>query len=276
MEDKDMGEAKRRKAAARGRTWATGVIEVIANGVDCFMWSGTRRQAIKLQRRYLDAVNLLPIGAHSYAKRAAGYLMAYGMPKAGDPDLRPSNHGARWDQLDIDFYKVAVLWLALREHVPSAGAGVKLEDVFVGIVLVVSFKGDKDLLLADTAHELSGHSLEGRGDVGHVEPGTPMAKDQFEMMVGVIDGHHRLNPRDAVSMTNGELFALAGKPLPADEAFAGELIYLPRIPLDAAEAAAMTAMMTVFADTTRPNEIRTYAGYTNEELCGGKPHVLVR
>ena len=39
----------------------------------------------------------------------------------------------------------------------------------------------------------------------------------------------------------------------------------------------MLAMMTVLADGCDPSFlIKTYTAYTNEELSGGKPHVLVR
>jgi hypothetical protein len=97
-----MGEAKRRAANSPGhkhpgsRSWAIGTIDVIANGVPYFSWRGTRHEAAALQKRYLDIVDTLGLRARSYALRAAGYLMAYGMPKKGDVDRRPSNHGGRW------------------------------------------------------------------------------------------------------------------------------------------------------------------------------------
>ena len=276
-----MGEAKQRRAAEQRRqaieatrSWAMGSITVVANNVECFGWIGTKREAIELQKRYLDAVDaLMPISAHSYAKRAAGYLMAYGIPKAGDVDLRPSNHGNRWDQIDIDLYKAAILWLALRESVPNTGQ--KLEDVFVGKTLVVMFSGDKDRILADTGRELGGHSLAGRQDAGHVNPGAPLPEDQFQMMAGVRDHNYRLDPRLAVSMKQSDLFARAGKPLlhKRDD----DVIYVPRIPLDQTEADAMLCMMTICADATDPSAgVRTYAGYTEQELLRGKPGVRLR
>ena len=52
-----MGEAKRKARHQAGRSWAEGKISVIANEVHCFDWSGTREDAIELQKRYLAAVN---------------------------------------------------------------------------------------------------------------------------------------------------------------------------------------------------------------------------
>jgi hypothetical protein len=74
---------EREGKAMTARTWAMGAIKVVANDVDCFEWSGTKQEAVALQQAYFDATNaLLPISeirerpsAHSYAKRAAGYLM---------------------------------------------------------------------------------------------------------------------------------------------------------------------------------------------------------
>jgi len=263
------------------RTWAMGAIKVVANDVECFEWSGTKQEAVALQQAYLDTTNALlsisgireRLSAHSYAKRAAGYLMAYGMPKAGDADLRPSNHGNRWNQTDIDLYKSAILWLALREHIPNTGQ--KLEDVFVGKALVVMFNGDRERILADTARELGGESFAGRKDAGHVDPGTPLAEDQFQMMVAVLDHDYRLDPRDAVSMLTSDLCALAGKPL-SDSTIASEPIYVPRIPIDATEADAMLRMIVVTTDATNPSaRVKTYAGYTDKELSGGRPYVRV-
>jgi hypothetical protein len=83
-----------------------------------------------LQRRYLDIANTFsPVGAFSYATRAAGYVACYGMPQVGEPDLRPSNHGQRWDAQEIEVYKQALLWRALCEHVPNTGE--RVEDFFV-------------------------------------------------------------------------------------------------------------------------------------------------
>ena len=56
----------------------------------------------------------------------------------------------------------------------------------------------------------------------------------------------------------------------------GDLVYVPRIPLDAAEADAMLRMMTITVDATQPvpdpsnfdpeSALKTYAGYTDQEL----------
>jgi hypothetical protein len=57
---------------------------------------------------------------------------------------------------------------------------------------------------------------------------------------------------------------------------------VPRIPRDAAEADAMLQILRVMADTTAPgtetaeDAIRSYAGYTNDELLCGRPAVIVR
>src|SRR5215831_18530409 len=115
-----MGEAKRR------RETATGTLMVGANSERRFEWTGTRADSIALQKRFLQAAEFFPHGAQSYAWRAAGYLIVFGLPKAGDPDQRPSRLGETWEQNEIDAYKAAVLWLALREHVPDTGN--KLED----------------------------------------------------------------------------------------------------------------------------------------------------
>jgi hypothetical protein len=65
------------------------------------------------------------------------------------------------------------------------------------------------------------------------------------MKIGVGDRPPRIDPRDAKAMTEAELFALAGHPLPVGSPIAGKSIYVPRIPIDAAEAMAMLDMMTI-------------------------------
>ena len=45
-----MGEAKRKKALAATRTWAKGSIKIEANEQSCFEWTGTKDEAIKLQK----------------------------------------------------------------------------------------------------------------------------------------------------------------------------------------------------------------------------------
>jgi hypothetical protein len=103
-----------------------------------------------------------------------------------------------------------------------------------------------------------------------------LAEDQFQMMVAVRDHNYRLNPRDAVTIPNADLFALAGESLPPDNLCADEPIYVPRIPIDAAEAKAMLAMQIIITDATNPSTgVKTYAGYTDKELSGGRPYVRV-
>jgi hypothetical protein len=95
------------------------------------------------------------------------------------------------------------------------------------------------------------------------------------MMVAV-QHNYRLDPRSAVSIPLADMLALAGGPIAVDHRFANDLIYVPRIPTDATEADAMLRMMTVSADATNPSAgVKTYAGYTDEELSGGRPYVRV-
>jgi hypothetical protein len=248
---------------AAPRTWATGAIKIAANDRDCFDWSGTRAQAIEKEKIFLDITNRLGLNAHSYAKRAAGYLMAYGMPQAGEPDMRPSNLGKSWDSVDVELYKLAILWLVLREHIPNTG--LKVEDVFVGKSLLAAFNGDPKEILDETLRELNGQ---------------PFSGEEFKMMVGVL-GDCPLDPATAVTMAEKDILALANHPL-ADE-FGDTPIYVPRIPHDAAEAKAMLEMATIFTDMTDPVAlanpeagIKHYAGFTDDELRRGKPAVRVR
>jgi hypothetical protein len=105
-----MGESKQKKARARGRSWATGAITVVANDVECFRWSGTRQEAVDLQKRFLETMNMAGFSASSHADRMVGYLGAFDMPAAGMPDQRPSNFGRPWDQIDVELFKAAILW----------------------------------------------------------------------------------------------------------------------------------------------------------------------
>ena len=79
-----------------------GSLRIEANGELCFEWNGTRDDAIELQRLYLrgqrrgQGNQTHRAQAESTGKRAAGYLMAFGMPRVGDPDRRPSSLGADW------------------------------------------------------------------------------------------------------------------------------------------------------------------------------------
>ncbi len=256
-----MGEAKRKARQQAGRPWAQGSLKVVANKVECFDWRGTRDDAVALQKQYLAAVNTLGVDAQSYGRRAAGYLMAFGPPKVGEPRLTPSGFGEPWAEVDVDLNKGAVLWSVLREHIPNTGA--KVEDVFVGKKLLAMFNGDREAILAETERE---------------RRGEPFSGDDFQMMVAVLSENYPLDPAEAVAMSEEEFCELAyGKGLPDR---AGE-IYLPRIPHDGTEALAMAKMLTILADTTEPvadpkDSIRTYAGYTDAELMRGKPGVRVR
>jgi hypothetical protein len=259
-----MGEAKRRRRPAIEpsiRTWAKGALIIEAGGKRGFEWNGTRQDAVNLQKRYLDIVNQMPISAQSYAERVAGYLMVYGMPQVGDPDLRPSNFGAPWSADEIELNKIAILWSALHEHVPNTG--LKLEDVFVGKQMLVRFEGDATAILQDTARELNGQPLSG--------------KARGSMMAAVLDEDYKLDPSDAISMRGADLWAMLGRES-APEKLSDELFYLPRIPLDADEAKAMMQMLTVCADLTNEEKriVGTYAGYTDDELRRGRPAVFVR
>ena len=176
-----MGEAKRRRAAAdTPRSWATGLIKVTVNGVEAFEWSGTRDEAVDLQKRYLAAVAIAsPFSVESFAARSAGYLITYGMPKAGDLDRRPSSLGSLWAQGDIDVLRASILWAALHEHIPNSGQ--KLDGAFVGKVIVVEFSGDARSMLEETARELCGQ---------------PFSGEKFQMMVAVLDDDYRLDPNN--------------------------------------------------------------------------------
>src|SRR4051794_31556141 len=263
-----MGEAARRKAVGNytftGRSWATGRIEVVANDVPCFSWQGTRQDMADVMANYETTAAANGWPPESYAKRAAGYLMLYGMPAVGDADRRPSNHGQRWDQLNADAYRMAILWLTLRETVPDTG--YPLVNMVVGKAVVVLFSGDRQGLLEDTWREMAG---------------KPFSGDEFQMMVGISDPDLRLDPDKAVAMHERDLLTMAGKQVSANHP--DDMIYVPRIPVDAAEADAILKMMTVFLDATRAapgidpkSLIRTYAGYTEEELRRDQPIVRIR
>jgi hypothetical protein len=229
-----------------------------------FSWQGTRQDMADIMASFKATAAAHGWSPESYAKRAAAYLMLYGMPAVGDADRRPSNHGHRWDDINVAAYRMAILWLALRETVPDTG--YPLINMVVGKAVVVAFSGDRQGLLDDTVREISGQ---------------PFSGDEFEMLVGVRDHDVRLDPDEAVAMPERELLTMAGKQVPANHP--DDMIYVPRIPVDAAEADAMLKMMTVFMDATRAapgidpkSLIRTYAGYTEEELRRDQPIVRIR
>ena len=253
-----MGEARRKARHQAGRAWAKGAIKVVANGVECFDWNGTREDAVDLQKRYLAAVNGLGLDARSYAKRAAGYLMVFGAPKAGEPRLMPNGFGAPWESVDVEMNRNAVLWLALREHIPNTGN--RLEDVFVGKSLVVMFTGDREALLEETERE---------------QRGQKFTNEQFQMMVAVLNERYLLNPDDAVGVLEADLYRLARGHCP--DGFGEDTIHVPRIPRDATEANAMMETFTLLSDATKPSaDSKLYAGYTEAELLRGGVGVSVR
>ena len=171
------------------RTWAQGSISVVANDHDCFRWPGTYQDAIELQKRWLaECDQIYALGAQSVARRAAGYMMVHGMPVPGDVDLRPSHAGEKWSLAEVEVYKRAVLWLALREHVPNTGT--KLEDVFVGKQIVVCFKGDHAEILAQTRTETITDA-----DLDDCNKPSLTGAGEFTMIVGVDKDYFRLDPK---------------------------------------------------------------------------------
>jgi hypothetical protein len=255
----------------------TGSIKVVANDVECFTWQGTYQDAVALQRRWLDeSFQIYTNSTESSAKRAAGCLMAYGMPKPGDVDMRPSHASQRWTAEEIEIYKRAVLWLALHEHVPSE-PGKKLEDVFVGKQVVVWFNGDRDELLAQTKAE-----TESGADLSDCNRPSITGADEFQMVVGV-EGSIRRDWPDAYTMSAKEFFALAGKPVPPH--MAGGVIYMPLWPetRDHVNQLLEVNGVAVFVDATDSIDIndpvgstlKVCVGFTNRELQQGRPAVIV-
>jgi hypothetical protein len=193
----------------------------VANDVECFDWSGTRQDAVDLQRGYLDVVNSMGINARSCAARAAGYLMVFGPPRVGEPRLSPTGFGAPWESADVELNRRAILWLPLREHVPDTGE--RVEDIFVGMELVVMFPGAREKILAETARK---------------QRGQPFTGGEFQMAVGVLDEGYRLDPAAAVCMNEGDFLAVAGAG--GEVSARDRSIYVPRIPYDATEARPMS------------------------------------
>lgn len=251
-----MGEAKRKARLATVRTWARGAIKIVANNVECFDWSGTREDAADLCNSFLAtlAANHVQISADSYARRAAGYLMAFGVPKEGEPDLRPSNFGQHWTCTEITMQRWAILWMAMQERIPTTGE--RIEDFFVGKSMFVPLDVNREQILEETARE---------------QEGKPFTGGEFQMKVGVADYNYALDPSKAICMSEADLFSLAkGEPYPAGLRDDG--VYVPRLPRDAAEANAMFGTYTITLDATVPWDgigeppMRNYAGYTEAEL----------
>ena len=235
----EMADLATRQAEQRTpRTWAKGQLIVTANGVECFNWIGTQGDAVALQKSYLDQLNAAaPIPAKEYADQAVySMIMHGGPPQIGEKDLTAD---------DVELIRDAVLWLALREHIPDTG--LKIEDALANLVLEARFTGDRD-------------------KIGRAKRGEEVDFLEFELLVVPRDDY-RLNPSEAVSISGRELFAIVdleqsvlGDPPP---------FYVPRVPLDADEGREMMQMMTTcaVANPTGPEDAtRFYLGYTTDEL----------
>jgi hypothetical protein len=283
------------------RSWAKGAFTVFANDVECFSWTGTKQDAIDVQKyclehlgsgRLEETVGALGIPPDIYAAQAASYLIAYGVPAAGDADRRPSGlfdpQYQRWSAGEALCFRYAILRAALRERASDAGhdAGQRIEDVFAGKRFEIRFKGDqaKNRASMVRAQQQRGESS------GNDNEGDSAGEDSsVRMRLTELDEPYLLDPREAVCMPYRDLLALAGRQIadPTSDPASGsvpeqtlpetapetlpEVVYVPRIPIDAAEAEAMLRMTTTLAggnaatDPAIP-EARTYAGYTSAEL----------
>jgi len=97
-----------------------------------------------------------------------------------------------------------------------------------------------------------------------------------ERLSGYVRGEQRRDPANAIAMRYADFMRLLTKEVPPE--MRDDVIYVPRIPHNAAEAAAMASMMTIFCDMTGPPDQaqpRTYAGYTDDELRRNRPAVIV-
>ena len=190
-----MGEAARRKAVGNrtftGRSWAIGRINVVANDVPCSAGgnppghgrchgelrndrSGERLAAGELcqaRRRLPDA------------PRDAGCRRCRSAAQQSRPALGPVN---------VDAYRMAILWLALRETVPHTG--YTLVNMVVKAVTVL-FSGDRQGILEDTWREMAG---------------KPFSGNEFQMLVAITDHDLRLDPDRAVAMHERDLLTMAG------------------------------------------------------------------
>jgi hypothetical protein len=108
-----------------------------------------------------------------------------------------------------------------------------------------------------------------------ISAGIRRIKDQFAARHGLIEATF-YNPAAAISMPHAQLFTLARGSAPADIP-SDELVYVPRLPRDAAEAESLLQMTTITVDATVSDApLRIYAGYTQDELLRGRPGVVVR
>jgi hypothetical protein len=260
------------------RSWAKGSFTIFANGVERFSWTGTKQDAINVQKRCLETVGALGIPPDRYAAQAASYLIAHGLPAAGDADRRPSGRSdLQWSADEALCFRYSILRAALREH--ASDAGQRIEDVFAGRRFEMRFKGDRESHRASMAR-----AQQQRGEPSDNDPGD---KDNSVRMrlTELVEKPYLLDPREAVCIPYRDLLALAGRQIdpasdPASDSIPEtlpETVYVPRIPIDAFEAEAMLRMtVTVSADAstdpaTDPAMLpRTYAGYTSEELSKPK------
>jgi hypothetical protein len=253
------------------RSWAKGAFTIFANDVECFSWAGTKQDAIEVQKRCLEicgALDFRSIPPDTYATQAASYLIAYGVPAVGDADHRPSGlfDPQPWSADEALCFRYSILRSALREHASNdgEGAGQRLEDIFAGKRFEIRFKGDRESHRASMAR-----AQQSRG-----EGIAPDGEDTSIRMrtTELAEKPYLLDPQDAVRIPYADLLALAGRQTltgdsPTRDSSMPETIYVPRIPIDAAEAVAMLRMtITVSAGASIP-EARTYAGYTDAELA---------
>jgi hypothetical protein len=278
------------------RTWAKGAFTVFANGVECFSWTGTKQDAIDVQKYCLETTGALGIPPDRYAAQAASYLIAYGLPAAGDADRRPSGlSDLQWSAGEALCFKHAILRAALRERasdVAGQDAGQRIEDMFAGRRFEIRFKGDQASHRASMARAQQ-YAQQQRGGVKPSGSVESSGNDNNDANVDKGDSTRTtirttelkepclLDPQDAVCIPYLDLLALAGRQIdpPTRDSIPEtlpEVVYVPRIPIDAAEAEAMLRMTTTVAVTVRTGATdpdpatdpapRTYAGYTNEEL----------
>ena len=250
--DADKGSVQEWAAAQpQARPWAKGQLVVTTNGIKCFDWIGTRTEAIALQRRYFDRLDAAGADAKEYAERVIRSLIAHG----GPPQIGQKDFDGVVTDADIALIRDAVLWKALREHVPDTG--LKLEDVIANAKFEIQYSGDRDLILRAQ-----------QGETDHV---------WHEMEVRLF-GICLLNPAEAVSIPGRDLFTLAD-PSDLDCPWNDRPVYLPRIPRDGDDARAMLQWMA-FCDVANPAEpedsIRLYAGFTVEELTRSGLGLTVR
>ena len=95
-----MGERKQKAKRAAARTWAIGSIAVEANGQACFVWTGTRDDAVKLQNALAIAAGLAKGLLLSEAVREAKVYVSTAIAAADRLNVGsgsgPLHHFHRW------------------------------------------------------------------------------------------------------------------------------------------------------------------------------------